>query len=423
MSRPRIVTPFTFFTRAAVDCALLTAAVAASPYLLLRFLTVKRWRAGFFSRTGIVRPPLEARGGIWLHAVSAGELITAEPLIRKLQSECPGIPLCISVTTEAGHIIASKRFPAIPRFFWPLDLSFSVKRTVNRIQPRLVVLLELEIWPNFLMYTRQAGIRSIVVNGRITERCVRRWLNVKPLARRLFPIIDHFAVQNSEYAGRFRSLGVPPEKISICGNLKFDVPKKEQAPYPVRDRLSCTSDEPIVMAGCTHPGEEETILNALNKLGSPPVVLAPRHIERVTEVLKTARKHHYEPCTVTGGGKGTALVVDTFGMLDSLYQASDVVIMGGTFIPHGGHNFLEPARWKKPIIFGRSIDNFRDIAVGLVVSNAALQVDTERDLEQALSRLLASDALRTELGSRAYNLWREGRGAAQRYISLIKEKL
>ncbi len=409
---------------AALDLALLTAAIAASPFLLWRFLTVKRWRTGLRSRLGLRLPPRARAGGLWIHAVSAGELLSAEPLIRHLAAVLPDVAITLSVTTEAGHILASQKLPDFPHFFWPLDFSSVVKRVLAHVRPRLIVLIELELWPNFLLAAQRFGIPRIVVNGRITERNARRWSRARPVARRLFELIDHYAVQSDAYCERLVKLGVPGERVSVGGNLKFDVPRDETTPIaPVREQLSLPAEKPIIVAGCTHPGEEELLLRLLPRLGQPGLVLAPRHLERVSEVKTLVRHHGYSPCTFSEGGTGQVLIVDVFGRLESLYRAADVVVMGGTFVPHGGHNMLEPARWGTPVVFGESIDNFRDCALGLLARNAALQVSGEENLAAELQQLLQSPERRTELGERAVAVWQEGRGAAERYTRLVMDRL
>lgn len=423
-----------------LDCLILVGAVAASPFLLWKFLRVKRWRAGFRSRLTLTLPPAEGRDGIWIHTVSAGELLTAIPLIRSLSERFPEMPQVLSVTTEAGRRLAADKLPDLPCFFWPVDFSPCVNRVLRFLRPKLIVLVELEVWPNFLLSARRLGIPAMVVNGRISERCARRWNRFKPVARWLFRHITHFAVQNREYAERLKGLGVTPDAISICGNLKFDVPRDENTPVaPVRSLMALPEDKPLVVAGCTHPGEEALLVKVLPELNMPGLVLAPRHLERVGEVIQVVNAAGYDVVTYPGGDDhqpagprqagqaGTpdkaapVVVVDQFGMLDGLYRAADAVFMGGTFVPHGGHNFLEPARWGKPIVFGQSIDNFRDIAVGLILQNAAFQAQTEDDLVQAFTGLLASPQERERLGERAFDLWRQGKGAVHQYTERVAQ--
>jgi 3-deoxy-D-manno-octulosonic-acid transferase len=409
---------------AAIDLGILAGAITAFPFLLWRFLRVKRWRTGLRSRLGIDLPPARAAGGLWIHTVSAGELLSVEPLLRRLGTALPGVPRALSVTTEAGHLIARDRFADIPHFFWPVDVSPVVRRVLARVRPRLVVLVELELWPNFLLAASRFGIPRIVVNGRITERTARRWARARPLARRLFGMIDRFAVQDETYAQRLRSLGVAPDRITVCGNLKFDVPRDETTPVaPVREQLSLAPGAPLLVAGCTHPGEEELLLGLLPGLGNPGLVLAPRHLERFAEVERAVRARGLTSCTLSGGGKGQVCIVDVFGRLESVYRAADVVVMGGTFVPHGGHNMLEPARWGKAVVFGGSIDNFRDCAVGLLARDAAVQVRREDQLAPVLRNLLDSPERRAALGEHAVAAWHEGKGAADRYTRVVEETL
>ena len=410
--------------RVAIDCALAGGACLLSQYLLWRFATVKRWRVGFGARLGLALPPPETAGGLWIHTVSAGELLTAEPLIKRLAVEKPDLPLALSVTTAAAHTLASERLASIPRFFWPLDFSPVVDRVLARVRPRLIVLVELELWPNFLLGAARRGVPCLVINGRITAGSERRFGRVRPLARRLFNLVDRYGVQNEEYAARLERLGVPRDKLAVLGNLKFDVPRREDTPVaPVRAQLGLPPGRLVIVAGCTHPGEEELLLRALPQLPGAGLVLAPRHLERVPEVLALVRKSGRTPCTLGAGDAGDVLVVDRFGKLDSLYRAADLVVMGGTFVPHGGHNLLEPARWGAPIVFGPSIDNFRDIAVGLLDRGGAVMVPAPEEAPAALAALCASPERRAALGAGAHAVWSEGRGAIDRYLRLIDDML
>ncbi len=412
------------FLPAALDVAGAAGATLLSPFLLWKLLTVPRWRCGFAERFALKLPSQPLRDVVWIHAVSAGELLTAEPLLRGLRQALPSCPLFLTVTTEAGHVLARERLPDIPHTFWPVDFSWSVRRLLGSLRPRLVVLLELELWPNFLLAAEKFGVPVVVVNGRITERTARRWRRLPPLARFLFNLVDHFAVQNEQYACRLRSLGVIPGKISVCGNLKFDVPRNESAPVlPLRDRLRAQAAAPILVGGCTHPGEEALLVDLAKRLGGLPLVLAPRHLERVEEVERLVRNAGLQPCRLTDGGTGDVLIVDAFGRLDSIYRSADLVVMGGTFVPHGGHNMLEPARWGKAVVFGPSIDNFRDIAVGLLAHDAAVQVPGPPGLEAALAELVRDPQKRKAYGRRALEVWRQGQGSVKRYVAVVKSFL
>jgi 3-deoxy-D-manno-octulosonic-acid transferase len=292
-----------------------------------------------------------------------------------------------------------------------------------------VVLLELEVWPNFLVAAREAGIPVLVANGRLSARSFPRYRRLGPAARWLFGGLDGVAAQSDEYAGRFAALGVPAGRIEVLGNLKYDAePRDPGDPAATRALLGWGSSDPVLVAGCTHPGEEEILLGLWADLRRDRpglrLVLAPRHIERAREVQALAAGRGVAVAAWSRPAPGAGvLVVDGIGHLDRMYAAGDVTFVGGSLAPRGGHNLLEPARLGKPVLFGPSTANFEDIAGHLLAREAALRVPDAAGLRAEVERLLADPGARSALGARAREAAAALRGAVARHVAWIRRAL
>jgi 3-deoxy-D-manno-octulosonic-acid transferase len=423
----------------------------ASPFVVLallwpsRFFTRRRYLAGAAEKLGRVAPRAGSAPCLWVHAVSVGEVRTALPLLRALIEALPGWDFALSTSTDTGRALASMELARLERspvaFYAPIDLSFSVARAFDAIRPAGVVLVELELWPNFLLEARRRGVPVLVVNGRLTERSARRYRRAGPLGRYLFSLPAAFAAQNASYQARFASLGVEPGRLAVLGNLKFDAaaPAATAAsPLASLGWVECGAagpGRPLVMAACTHPGEEAAALEAAKdlivrhpRLG---LILAPRHVERAREVHDLAAGSGLGPAALwsrieggAGPGGGAAplriLVVDRIGVLDGFYRVADAVFVGGSLVPRGGHNLFEAARHGKAVLFGPSIFNFEDIAAPLLSHAAALQVSDARALGERLGELLDDPSRLQQLGERARQTCRELQGAVARHVEWIR---
>jgi len=372
--------------------------------------------------------PCAERRGIWIHAVSVGEVGAAEPLVRALERALPDLPVAVSTTTETGRAVAEKRFAPRTVFYWPLDFGFAVRRSLRRLRPRALVLIELELWPNMLLAARSARVPVVIANGRITERSVPGLSRAARTVPALVDAISACAARDADSAQRFERIGIPPERIRVLGNLKFDSPTPASGSAPVRDRLGWPGDALVWVAGSTHPGEEDAILDAFARLhsGDPRLrlVLAPRHVERADAVAEAVAGRGLRCARWTRGGAGEAVgLVDTVGELDALYGAADIVFVGGSLIPHGGHNLLEPARWGKPVVFGPSFENFVEIAEVLLAADGALRIGGPEALEGAVRGLVADPGARDRLGRRALEAIARHQGAAARHAALILETI
>ena len=425
----------------------------ASPFFVVyiffksRGFTRRRYRAGLAEKFGGVKTRQGDRSCLWIHAVSVGEVRTSLPLLRAILRDFSDWDVVLSTSTDTGHDVAANALRELDRpvelIYYPLDLSWAVRRTLRAIRPTAIVLIELELWPNFLMSAKLRDVPVLVANGRLTERSAKRYGSI-PLGRFLFSLPRAFAAQDEIYAHRFRDLAVPGERVEVLGNLKFDIeipgPAFDEHVNLTRDALGWTNAvdngrAAILLAGCSHPGEESTILEIYrDMLSQDPdmrLILAPRHIERCGDVLDAARRAECGTVSRWSEVSETSapsrdlriLVVDVIGELDRFYCLADLVFVGGTLIPHGGHNILEPARFGKPVVFGFSVDNFAQMVGHFLQRNAAVQVQDASDLASELDRLRSDVDARTELGLRARDASVELRGAVARHVEWMRRQL
>lgn len=407
------------------------------PGLLAQALVRGRYRQGLGERLG--RIPAEAWGlgpgrrPIWIHAVSVGEVLAATPLVRRLADSGRG-PLLLSTVTETGNGVARDRLGAWAAgiCFFPFDLPGPVGRALDAAAPRLVILTETEIWPNFLAACAARRIPVALVNGRISDRSFRRYRLVRrPLARAL-EAIGLFGMQTERDADRIRALGAPADRVRVLGNLKFDAGTGgAEAPDGARLRriLGIEDGRPVLVAGSTHRGEEAVILDAFRRLRAEVpdlfLVLGPRHPERATEVgvlLRECglpwRRRSEEPRWPVD-----LLLLDTMGELSSLYALATVAFVGGSLVAVGGHNILEPAAAGRPILFGPRMENFAEIAATFVAAGAAVQVGSAEEVAPALRDLLRRPERAEEMGVAAQALVARHRGATARTLAALEPYL
>lgn len=379
---------------------------------------------------------LQGRSSIWLHAVSVGEVLAAQPLIHALIEARPAQPLVLSTITPGGFQMASTRFsaPVIPIYF-PLDLGGCATRALETIRPRVVLLMESELWPNLIRLAHARHMPIVVVNGRLSPRTFRRSQLIKPpWLRGLFTRVALFLMQGQEDADRLIQLGAPPGKVQVVGSLKWDASRaarsSPEALQAAAARLGLTARDAVVVAGSTHRGEEETLARAFISLRSSHshlrLIIAPRHLERVGEVEHLLQRHGLKTArlvALTSGQPWEAGIVDAFGQLPIYYGLASVVFIGGSLIPHGGQNPLEAASLGKPIAFGPSMHNFTAIAHQLLAHHAARQLTPGEDPTALLHELLANPAEAQAMGARARELTERFQGAAQRTLHALSPLL
>jgi 3-deoxy-D-manno-octulosonic-acid transferase len=415
--------------------ALAAGMVVSLPYFLFQMARHGKYRKGFSERMGRVPARLKLPGErepvIWVHAVSVGEVLAVAGLVEELRRRAPGHRIFISTTTDSGQALARKRFGEESVFYFPLDFGFAVRAYLRALRPRMVVIAETEFWPNFIQLAVDSGARVAVVNARISDRSWPSYRRFRVLLRRLLIHVDLFLAQTPEDAARLRDIGAEAERVHVGGNLKFDIPAPDPPAIVERMRRSLSptvapvatakAAGPVLVCGSTVEGEEPLLLRAFeNVLVQHPravMILAPRHPERFAAVAALLQKMsiRYWPRSTWSGEylSGGVLLLDTIGELAALYAIADVAFVGGSLVPRGGHNIIEPAQYGVATVVGNHTENFRDI-VNLFQSRNAVRVVGPAELPLVLIELLANDAERRGLGQRAAETMRSQAGATAR---------
>ncbi len=400
----------------------------------MKIATSRRWRAGLSQRLGAVPPRAGDRPCIWVHGVSVGEVLAARTLVAAMRESLPGWEVVVSTTTRSGQEVARRTFPDLHLFYYPIDLSFVTRKVLDRIRPDVVVLLELEIWPNFLLTTSRRGIPVFLVNGRITTRSVKGYRRLQKLIPEPLDRIELYGVQTEAYRERFLALGVPPGRVFVTGNLKFDTVVTEGVAglrKSLSDSLGIGADEWVLLAGSTHDGEEEMVLRAFRAVAERDpkarLVLVPRRLERLASVEASVASAGFRPVRRTKAGASAGakpvIVVDTMGELGSLYAVADVVFVGGSLVPHGGQNMLEPAGFGKPVLTGPHHWNFEEVVDALGAAGGLEVVKDAASLEAAVLRLHADRGAAARRGEAARGAVLRGKGATLRTLDLLRARL
>lgn len=417
--------------------------VALSPYFVYQALRHHKYVGSLGQRLGYLPVSLNLDGdeSIWVHAVSVGEVLAARSLISELRRRYPRLRLFLSTTTLAGQQLARRSVTDVDGVFYlPFDWTFTVRRTLNLVKPRLFVMIETEIWPNLLRECRRRGVRTVLVNGRISYRSFPRYQLIRPFFRHVLADVDRFCVQGEEAARRLGQLGADPARITVTGSLKFDALDVIPTPGRGRERVlrffRMSPNRPVLVAGSTLKGEEEAIVRAFNRLrtsgpstslgagSNALLVLAARHPERFAEVERLCRQEGLSTIRRTelpidAEPRADAVVLDTIGELAEVYQIATVVFVGGSLVRAGGHNILEPAVFGKPVVFGPHMENFAEIAETFLANDAAVQVRSGRELEAAILSLMGNPVRRARLGAAARALVEANRGARDKTLEVI----
>lgn len=405
-----------------------------SPVLLAKDSQDGRYTRFLRERFGRVAPMTQP-GAIWVHAVSVGEALAVERLIATLREEAPDRPVVLSVTTATGRAVAERRIGADRIFYFPLDFTFAVRRTLRAIRPSLVLVVETEIWPNFLREAAAQKVGVVFINGRISGRSYARYRLIRRLLRGTLASAARFLMQTRVDADRIIDLGADTRRVEIAGNLKFDLipPENHRLLELMQERLRASGIAQVVVAGSTMESEESLVLDAWQVIAesfpASLLILAPRHPQRFDEVAQLldqrqipwVRRSRMEARTLLPC-RGV-LLLDTLGELTSLYKLADVAFVGGSLVPHGGHNILEPAYFGTPTVFGPYMQNFAQIAEQFLEAEAALRADSSIELGRVWAHLLSSRELRTQVGAAAQRLMESKRGATARAIQVIDELL
>jgi len=434
----------------AIYSLLLALALAlTSPWWIWRMLTTGRYRQGLAERLGGGPEQLRAatkpeQPVIWVHAVSVGEVLATTQLLRELQTKFKGWRIVISTTTTTGQTLARERFGEQNTFYLPLDFAFAIRPYLDLLKPRMLMLAETEFWPNLLRLAKQNGARIAVVNARISDRSFPRYKLFRGLMKPVLENIDSFLAQSKIDQERLIAIGADSARVQFTGNLKFGVITRKDMPIVSRLKsalaaesakletavtvnISAANAAPVLVCGSTMEGEEALLLDAfrqlLNDFPRATLILAPRHPERfdaaAAEVsrrrLKLVQRSQWKDEPLAGA----VFLLDTIGELAAIYELATITFVGGSLVPRGGHNILEPAQFGKPILVGPSMSNFRDV-LGIFKSAEAVKTVTPVNFYYELHLLLTSPEKRWEMGKRAFETFSSQVGATQRTLDALE---
>jgi 3-deoxy-D-manno-octulosonic-acid transferase len=423
--------------------SLLTLAVfvAVSPYFLYQAIRYKKYIGSLRQRLGFlpITFNIDAEASIWIHAVSVGEALTARALVADLKSRYPRLRLFLSTTTITGQQLARRSLSNVDAvFYFPFDWTFIVRRTLRLVRPRVFIMMETEIWPNLLRECRQQGVKTVLINGRISSRSYPRYRLVRRFFRRVLADVDRCCMQSEESARRLVELGADPARVTVTGSLKFDsleLPAATAHGKP-RERVlrffRLAPNRTVLVAGSTLRGEEAAVLRAFARikatLPNALTVIAPRQPERFGEVERLAREAGFvttrrSELPIDAEPRADVVVLDTIGELAQLYQVATAVFVGGSLVDQGGHNILEPAIFGKPIVFGAHMQNFKEIADTFLTNDAAIQVRSGEELGEVLLTLVTDPVRRARLGAAARALVEANRGAKTKTLEVIADVL
>ena len=405
------------------------------PAILLRLLWRARRNPGYRQRWGerFGIGAARARGVIWVHAVSVGEVNVAVPLVQQLKTEFPDTPLLLTTTTPTGSDQALRRFgTSVLHQYLPYDAPGAIRRFLNRYQPRFGVILETELWPNLSAACARRGTPLFLANARLSDRSFGGYRRLSRTTSRCLRRFQGIFAQSEQDAARFRDLGAVPVTVRVTGNMKFDdtVDTDHDRQEALKAALH-TSNRPVWIAGSSHAGEEEQLLAAHNRLReSHPdalLILAPRHPERFSDVSALLKQQHTPYCKRSDRQpcqpRDVVLLADSMGELPYLYALGQVAFVGGSLVPIGGHNLLEPLRCGVPVLFGPHMDNFRDIEQLTLHYGAGERVETSQELAHRLDAYLSDPRLQQTKARNAARLLADCRGATDRTMAALRSSL
>ncbi len=423
------------------DLILFLSALVLIPYYLIRGLRQGKVRRGIRQRLGFYAAdqlePLRDKRIFWVHAVSVGETRAAIPLVRALKASYPEAALVVSNVTETGHEIASGIREVDHCLYFPFDLSWVVRRVLRRVQPALIAIVETEIWPNFVRVAEANGIPVVLVNGRISDRSFPRYRLARPLVKPILKRFSALCMQTELDAERIVAMGAPREKVQVTRNLKFDMKAPALSNGQIkelRQQFRISDEVPVWVAGSTHAGEEEAVAEAYRRLlrleRKLVLVLAPRHPERCPAVADMVRNRglevRFRSQLKTADGPlraGEVLIVDSVGELIKFYVLSDLIFVGGSLVPVGGHNVLEGSLVKKPVIFGPYMHNFKEISRLLLEIGGGRRIQDSSELEGAVAEMLEGPKLRLAMGEAGFSLLEKNAGATEQTLGEIRRVL
>ena len=404
------------------------------PALLLRLLwrsvSAPAYRRRWVERFGYCPIP-DKTGCLWIHAVSVGESQSVEPLVKRFLKNHPEVPVTITTTTPTGSERVRKLFAErVHHSYFPFDIPWALRAFLKRVRPRMLVMIDTEIWPNLLTVCRQQAIPTILANARLSQTSADRYARLGSFTRETFGRIGSIAAQAKADADRFMSLGAIPENVRVTGSIKFDI----RLPASLHEQAAVLrrqwGDRPVWVAASTHEGEDEQLIEVHREIlvqhPDALLVLVPRHPERFDRVGALCSKSGYLPLRRSSGevcGPGNAVFLgDTMGELTLFIAAADITFVGGSLVPVGGHNILEPAALGVPIVFGSHMFNFSHISGLMLEQGAAVQVDNGDQLAALVARWFGDASERARVGENGRRVVAENRGATERLYGIIEEK-
>jgi 3-deoxy-D-manno-octulosonic-acid transferase len=417
----------------ALDILYVLAFILFLPFFVFKLIVFRKYRKGIVSRFGIY-PGLSEYSSdsfvVWVHSVSVGETITSQPLVEYIRQKLTKCKWVFSTVTDTGQLLANQYWSNFAKvIYFPLDFSFSTRKAVHTINPSVVIIMETEIWPNLLISLSRKNVPVFFVNGRISDHSYRRYGFLNFFFKNILKGVSGFLMQTQEDAKRAISIGAPADRVFVTGNIKFDcLEDLSLSEKTIHFKKIFSFCHPLIIAGSTHLGEEEIILRAFQKIGKGFLVLAPRHIERLRQVEDIVSGYGYKSVRISDLKDGTELkgrigILDTMGVLKFLYPCADVAIVGGSFVPKGGHNILEPAACGIPVVFGRWTFNFKEAASVVLEAKAGLQINNNEDLKPEIERLLNDARYAKQMGENGRDVVLKNKGALFKTAEILLEKI
>jgi 3-deoxy-D-manno-octulosonic-acid transferase len=411
--------------------------VALAPWFAVQSLLRGKYREGFAAKfLGLVPRRTSNRRCVWFHAVSVGEVNLLGPLVAEIEQRHGGWECVVSTTTMTGHALARTRYPELSVFYCPLDFSWAVRTAMRRVRPDVLVLAELELWPNLIRAAGECGAQVAIVNGRLSDRSCRGYRRIRPIVARLLSRVGLIAAQNEEYAQRFLALGASPLTVCVTGSIKFDnaqTDRENPRTQRLRELAGIAPSDVVFLAGSTQLPEESLALAAFAKLAPQwpnlRLILVPRHPDRFDEVAAlldssgVAWQRRSSLAAAPADAQARALLVDTVGELGAWWGTAHIAFVGGSLSRRGGQNMIEPAAYGAAVAFGPNTWNFRDVAAALVAADAANVVHSGEELTEFVRRALVSPADAAAMGMRAQALVRSQLGATRRTIEALAQLL
>ncbi|MFW6007388.1 MAG: 3-deoxy-D-manno-octulosonic acid transferase [Halanaerobiales bacterium] len=370
---------------------------------------------------------------VWVHAVSVGETVAAEPIVSKFKEKHPEYKIVFSTVTETGQKMAQKIIKADQNIYFPIDFSFSVKKILNKIKPEAVVIMETELWPNFIKNAGKLGSKIMLANGRISDKSFKKYKYLKPLLKDMFRNINLFSMQSQKDKNYIIELGADKKKVVNTGNTKFDRDYTEcdnEEKQKIFEEYKISSSQPVLVVGSTHPDEEKKLIPLYKELKAKfkdlVMILAPRHIKRTEEIEQMYNSENIptiKRTNINDRKNESVILLNTIGELAQIYSIADLVFVGGSLIEKGGHNILEPVIQGKPVFFGPYMFNFQDNVRLIKEYRAGIQVKDVNELKEKLLYYFKNEKEKKKLSNNAFKMIEKNKGASEKNVEILLELL